>query len=325
MKTTARKPGGPLAGLLLWSALAAAVAVALAGLLADLHYVFDLGAQFAAPAFSLSLLFAFFALLLHRNRAMAGLLLAALALFLNLRPQWFPPEPQPKVVWGVKPAKVYFANVWARNERLADLAFSIAEADADVVAMVEVSPLHAEHMKLLLDRYPYQFKTNASPNGGARTLIASRFPLKATDRGFQDGLAVLEARVMAPDRPFRLVAVHLTRPWPFYDPHVQRRQTESLIRRVHRGDPETTVVVGDFNATGSGALLRDFRERAHLRMAPAIAGTWPSVAPAALRLGIDNAFAGEDLALINRRLGLPNGSDHRPIVFQVAPAEPRRR
>jgi endonuclease/exonuclease/phosphatase (EEP) superfamily protein YafD len=309
----------PILDFLLWCALTAVFAVAAACAFSDVHYAFDLVAQFAEPALALALIGAPLALIDRRQTAMISFLLGAAALSLALRPQMFPAEFPP--TGHAHPVRIYFSNIWAQNEHVQEAAQSIKASGAEVVALVEVSDAHEQAAPVLFAGYPYRVRTPSSRNfpGGPHTVIASRYPVLRTDIGVYDGLPALEALIGAPDGPFRLVVVHLTRPWPFRPPHEQRAQMDALAARVRAGDVDRTVVVGDFNATASGALLRDFAIKAGVRAAPARRGDWPAPLPGPFRLAIENAFVGRGLTVIDRRIGRPNGSDHRPIVFKVAP------
>jgi endonuclease/exonuclease/phosphatase (EEP) superfamily protein YafD len=311
----------PILDFLLWCALTAVFSVAAACAFADLNYAFDFVAQFAGPALALALVGAPLAIVDRRRTAMISFLLGAAALFLALRPQFFPPDAPPAP--DGRPARVYFANIWVKNDHLEQAARSVKASGADVVAMVEVSDMHERMAPLLFDGYPYRVRTPSARNfeGGPHVVVASKHPLLRTDRAVYDGLPALEVMVDAPDGPFRLVVVHLTRPWPFRPPSSQRRQLDALVARVRAGGSERTVVVGDFNATASGALLRDFASRTAMRPAPARVGDWPAPIPSVARIAIENAFVGRELTILNRRLGEPNGSDHRPLVFEVAPAQ----
>ena len=308
-----------LIGLFAWLALLGVAGGTLGSLFAPVHHLFDLVAMFAGPAFTSAVVGAGLAAALRRWRmagAFAGL---GLALLLTLSPQWFP-KATPAAV-GARPVTVYFANVWALNEDNAAIARSVQAVDADVVAMTEIADQHAAALPEILKAYPY--RTSTAParyfRGGPRTVIASRYPIEASDISLQDGLAVGEVVVQAPDGPFRLLAVHLTRPWPLDGRvHAQRDQTKRLARRIKAGEHERVLIVGDFNATASSAILRRFAREAGVTNAAAPTGTWFDPLPGVLRIAIDNAFVGPGLTVTQRRVGPDNGSDHRPIVVTVA-------
>jgi endonuclease/exonuclease/phosphatase (EEP) superfamily protein YafD len=59
--------------------------------------------------------------------------------------------------------------------------------------------------------------------------------------------------------------------------------------------------------------------------APGWPGTWPARAPAALGITIDQVYRSPDLALLGRRLGQKNGSDHRPVVTRLTLSDPQSR
>lgn len=310
-----KMPG--LMGVMLNSKLALVGLIAASGVwLSDMHPGFELSKQFAGPAFVLAVVGAVLAKAAGRARTLMAFLAAAALLLAPLGPQWLPAAPAAAA--GAAPVRIYFANLWVKNERLDDAARSIAEAEPDVIALVEVAETNARASRQLMEDYPYVI--GGRGGGPARNMIASRWPLDRVRNRSEDGLAVVEAQVRAPGRPFRLVVVHLTRPWPFTDARAQRSQIDRLVRRIQAGERERIVVVGDFNATLSGDLLQQFREDAALTPAPARLGTWPAMLPGVLRLGIDNVFVGERLTVVNKELGEPNGSDHRPLVFEVAPA-----
>lgn len=306
-------------GAPLWLGLFGVAGGTLGALLAPLHHLFDLVAMFAAPAFTSALAGAGLAAVFRRWRMAGAFLGLGLALLLTLSPQWLPKTAPPAA--GARPVTVYFANVWALNEDNAAIARSVQAVNADVVAMTEIADQHAAALPEILKAYPY--RTSTAParyfRGGPRTVIASRYPIAASDISLQDGLAVGEVVIEGPDGPFRLMAVHLTRPWPL-DGRVraQRDQTRRLARRIKAGEHERVLIVGDFNATASSAILRRFSREAGVTNAPAITGTWFDPLPGVLRIAIDNAFVGPGLTVTRRRVGPENGSDHRPIVVTVA-------
>lgn len=305
--------------LAVFAALVGAALIAGGSLLADRAPLFALLEQFAAPALALAALLVVPAFV--TGRRWASLLFVAIGgvLALTLQPQWFP-EKTPAAP-GAKPVRVYFANVWAKNDRMSLLKASIAEADADVVALVEVTEDHQRLLPVLLEDYPYLIsgKPGRRHAGAPRVLVASRYPVRVLGRERSDGLSALEATVRGPE-PFRLIVLHVTRPWPFDRPGAQANQLERVKTRLFNGAPERTLLVGDFNATPSATVLERFAEQTSMRPAPALIGTWPSVLPGPLRIGIDNAFVGRGLTVTSRRVGAPNGSDHRPVVLEVASA-----
>lgn len=322
-----RSPPRPILDGLLALGLLGVGAGAICAWLAPLHHLFDLGAMFAGPAFTSAVIGLGLAAVFRRWRLIAGFAAVGVALFVALLPQWFPARAP--AMAGARPVTVYFANVWARNQDNAAIARSVQAVDADVVAMTEIADRHVPALPQILKAYPY--RTSTAParyfEGGPRTVIASRYRITASPVVVRDGLAAGEVIVRAPGGDIRLLAVHLTRPWPL-DGRVraQRDQTRRLAARIKAGEHDRILIVGDFNATASSAILKRFAREGGVTPAPALTGTWFHPLPGPLRIAIDNAFTGPGLTVLSRKVGPENGSDHLPIVVTVASANenPRR-
>ena len=118
-------------------------------------------------------------------------------------------------------------------------------------------------------------------------------------------------------------------------PSLARTPTESAgPRGRHRSTPElaaladrigrtsgSQLVIGDLNRTDGSPFFHDFLQISGLRDSRLGFGrqaSWPVWSP--YRISIDHAFATSDLAIIDRRLGPDIGSDHFPLIIDVAPA-----
>ena len=308
----------PFLSVLLGVKLLGAGIVALAGATAKDLPSFDTVGQFAGPALAVTIVGVVLALI--GARRVTALLLLGVAgwLAFELAPQWSLPEDPPAV--GARPMRVYFDDIWTQNHHGEEIRRSIDTADADVVALVQVSDLNAPFVRQALTGYRYHLESATAHNAGGsrRIMLAARFPLRSLP-GPDDGLSrqsVFEAEVGAAN-PIRLVIVHLERPWPYRG---QDKMLQHLASRLSGGRAARAVVVGDFNATLSSVALRRFASETGLTPLPVVFGDWPSIAPAPLRLGIENVMTGPALTAFDRQLAPANGSDHQPIVFELAPA-----
>jgi endonuclease/exonuclease/phosphatase (EEP) superfamily protein YafD len=299
-------------------AVGAPLAVALAGLSGVGHRWIDILAQFTAPAVVATALLASGFMILRRGRwaAAAGAVLALLVT--AVWPQWFPVRGTAEA--GASPVRLYSANLWARNTDVDAITASVQAADADIVVLIELGDAPAGRLDEVLAGYPHRVATPRidRPSGPARSVIASRYPLVAI-RDRPDGLHAVGATVRSPLGRLNVIGVHLTRPWPFREQWGQIEQTMALaaIREDLSGP---VVVVGDFNSVSSARIGRQVRREAGLIPAPGFPGTWPSALPSAIGVTIDQVYRSPDLALVSRKLGRPNGSDHRPVVTGITRA-----
>ncbi len=282
----------------------------------------DLFSQFGAPVLSLCALALLVALVLRRWKPAAGLFIVAAALLLALRGQWFPSHAPADA--QTPPTRIYFANIWDENRDIARAARSVADAHPDVAAMVEFADQHRAAQAVLFPALPYRTLSPGNPiyKGQPGAVIASRWPVTPLISGVTWNFNILAARIERPGAPFRLIVVHLTRPWPFRRPQSQAAQIGRLEAALETpSDGVPTVVVGDFNATASGERLQSLMSRERLSAAPAVIGDWPAPLPGPFRIAIENAFAGPGATILSRRMGEATGSDHRPIVLEVAPSK----
>ncbi len=305
------------------SLMAAPAAVALSALSHIGHRWTDLLAQFPAPALAATLILTLlYAILRLRPAVITGLAVTAL-LTLAVWPQWFPRG-------GALPRKgaptltLYSANLWAWNTDVEAIARSIAESDADIVVLVELGDAPSAQLDRVLAGHPHRV-LNARvdrPSGAARAAIASRYPLAAiADR--PDDLVSVAAVAQTPLGPVNIVGAHLTRPWPFQYQWGQINQA-TVLAAIRHGMTGPVIAAGDFNSVSSARIGRQIQAEAGLIPAPAWPGTWPSAAPSAVGMTIDQVWRSPDLALLDRKLGRKNGSDHRPVItkFTLAAKAP---
>ena len=306
--------------LLAVGVLGAPLAVAVSALSGIGHRWPDILAQFTAPAlFATGAVLMLLLLLRLWPAAIVGVLTLAL-LAVAVWPQWMPDR-------GTATANgptlsLYSANVLWENNDVSAIAASVRDADADVVILIELGNGAAGRIEEILEAYPHRVGSPAIGRGGkpARSMIASRYPLsEIADR--PDGLHAVGAVVQTPLGPVNILGVHLTRPWPFRYQWAQIGQTLAL-GEVRRDLIGPVIVAGDFNAVSSARIGRQVQAEIALIPAPGFPGTWPTRVPAFAGITIDQVYRSADLALLERRLGLPNESDHRPVVTRFGLGQP---
>lgn len=309
----------PLAGAVLLVALAAPAAIAVAGLSGVGHRWIDILAQFTGPALVAAVIGLLVAAVLRYRAliAVAGLVLGLVVL--AGWPQWAPARG--KAADGSPTLTVYSANLHAGNDDIDAITASIAASDADIVMLVEFGYGPSRAIDRILAGYPHRVSNGwlERPNGIVNSVIASRRPLVQTERSLPY-LSFVGAVAETSLGPITLGAAHFTRPWPYQIQWEQIRQAEGLSAWARSVDGPV-IAAGDFNSVSSARIGRMIRKDAGLIPAPGWPGTWPMDLPAFAAVTIDQVYRSPDLALMDRRLGLPTGSDHRPVITRFARAE----
>jgi len=273
----------------------------------------DILAQFTAPVLVATLIAVIFAALLRLKATAVTGLVALLALTIAVWPQWFPSAPTPQK--DAPTITVYSANLWAKNTDVTAMALSIAEADADIILLVELGDVPADKLDVLLPDHPYRL-VSAPSNltvAPARAMVASKWPIKRVPDARRQHLSAMTASVQTPLGEVGVMAAHLTRPWPYQFQWGQIMQASEMADiRPYMG--RKAIIAGDFNSVSSARIGRQVKDTMGLVPAPAPFGTWPTKLPAVFGITIDQVWYSPELALVDRKLGQDNGSDHRPVI-----------
>jgi endonuclease/exonuclease/phosphatase (EEP) superfamily protein YafD len=296
----------------------AALVHPLATLAARWDWRADLLTHFQEPALIVSLL-AVAALARHHRRAAAAL--AALALLQLVAvlgcdgANPVPPDPH-------SPARlrVLMANVLSSNAEYGRLARLIRAERPDVVGLVEVTDEWVAGLADVRREFPYRVE---DANIGGGLVLWFRGPPRAADPPLwplPGGNPVLHAVLDFAGRPRHIWLVHPPNPLSTEGRGRGPAELAALagpIRRVGGSQ----LVVGDLNRTDGSPLFADFLRATGLRDSRRGFGrqpSWPVGSP--YQIAIDHALLTGDLAVVSRRLGPDIGSDHRPLVLDIAPA-----
>ncbi|MFN4041945.1 MAG: endonuclease/exonuclease/phosphatase family protein [Brevundimonas sp.] len=298
-----------------FAAAAGLAMIAAAALSGVGHRWIDILAQFTAPALIGALLLMAAGLILRLWRPALAAGAAAVLLAVAVWPQWAPDRSP-----GEGPAlRLYTANLYGRNEDVAAMRRSILDADADVLVLIELGDAPNAQLDTLLDGWPHRAVSGRriGAGGAVRSVIASRQPLQARRLTLHE-VETTAAAVQTDFGAIEVIAVHLTRPWPFQFQWGQIIQVMELgeYRKTLTG---TVIAAGDFNSVSTARIGRQMRDELGLTAAPGFPGTWPAKAPGPLRINIDQVYRSPDLVVTERRLGLPTGSDHRPVITVLRP------
>jgi endonuclease/exonuclease/phosphatase (EEP) superfamily protein YafD len=214
--------------------------------------------------------------------------------------------------------RLLIANVEVGNRRFSAVERLIQRTEPDVVGVIELTPAMAERLRHSLPQYRMR---RLAPRDDAYGIgVFSRLPLLAAriERFPSDGgPPTVVARVRAAGEPVTVVVTHVHTP---FAGSIHVRQLQALASARPRlggrlaicGDFNTVPWAGPFRRLAGDARLTDLYGDA------AWSGySWPTW-NALLRVPLDNCLVSDGLAVTGHRHGADFGSDHFPLVVDVA-------
>lgn len=239
-----------------------------------------------------------------------------------LAPELAARTPTPAIASDIRAVRLFNANVYAGNDQAGGIAEEIMASRPDVVFLQEATPVIVETIDAAgaLAELPYRIAVpRTDPFAG---LVAARWPLLDQDVVELDGRPVLiRATVETEGGPLRLYAVHVVAPFG----GARQEWTGEMRHITHavRAERLPVLMAGDFNATWSHRAFRRLLD-AGLTDAAAAGGrpfqmTWPRnrrLVPPFAR--VDHVLTTPDLAVIALHPGEGGGSDHTPLIADIA-------
>lgn len=218
-------------------------------------------------------------------------------------------------------------NVLTQNTQHDRIVEFLKQADADVIAVLELSSSLEERMiRELGDSYTFRL-TEPQDHGNFGIGLFSRFPLRESRLFHLSAPPVpsIEAVIEWKRLNVRLIATH---PVPPVNARYFRARTLHLSLLAERiqiwrnGEPEVPVIVaGDLNLTPWSPLFQDFLALSGLRDAARGRGltpTWYRWPLFPFGLVLDHGLSTPDLVCTMRTVHSDVGSDHRPVTFHFA-------
>lgn len=235
------------------------------------------------------------------------------------------------------PLRVVEINLWRLNGDPAATRAVLHDLRPDVLLLSEPTLNAWSLYKSLRSQYP--FHSDCFRQDGCELAILSRLPVvsggvwwPAADNPTGRRAAAAFARIATPDGgEATVVATRVT--WPF-PPRAQARQSAELAGFLHRFDPASTIVGGDFNtAPWSQEMRRQDAAFLPLRRLTRALFTYPArfswdvgpwlrtPAPFPL-LPIDHVYAGPAWSAVEVRRGPRTGSDYYPVLVVLRREQP---
>ena len=222
---------------------------------------------------------------------------------------------------GEAAVRVVFSNLSIRNDDTGKLVAWLKVSDPDVVVATEVSPHHVAQLAGAMVEFPFRaLEPREHPFG---MVVYSRYPISGEAVTELTGGApparvpiMVSVDVGTPAGMLHVAGFHL---FPPLTPQrlAWRNEQLAIAGEVLAEVDAPKLVVGDFNATPWSAGLRAFQSENDLTGFNARA-TWP-VWLGFAGIPIDHAFVSRDLSILKIETGPDIGTDHRPVLIDVAP------
>ncbi len=254
----------------------------------------------------------------RREAALLAVAVVAMQIWF-LAPDFAPAAAKPDGAEEAPQIRLVTANVYGPNTHMEAMLQELMAYEPDILLLQEFSfpaLLLAERMGLH-DELPYRAGAIGGPSRG--NYVFSRFPLEQVEMHGEPPMIVMtvdidgvEVRVFAIHPPPAIFRVDLAR-W--------NRDFEGLVELV-TAEEGKLIVAGDFNATQHSRWHRELTSGrltdAHRQCGRGTATTWPDEGFRLPPIRIDHVLLSDGLHCMGLREGKGPGSDHRPVVADIA-------
>jgi len=214
--------------------------------------------------------------------------------------------------------RVVVANVEVGNRDFAAVERLVAETKPDLLGIVELTPGMTRHLRRALPEYKVHV---LSPRDDAYGIgVLSRVPLQSARvvrLPRADGPPTIVVRAPIGGTSMTVVVTHVHTP---FAGSIHVRQLQALAE-ARSGWGERVAVCGDFNTPPWSGPVREFVSETGLHDLYADRAwrgySWPTW-NWALRVPLDNCFAGRDVVVRSHHDGPDVGSDHFPLVVDLS-------
>lgn len=217
--------------------------------------------------------------------------------------------------------RVMTANLLAPNRHTDVTVREILETRPDVLVVEELTPewLDALAAGGVTDALPFGYILPRDDCFGIG--ILSRRPLTSREAIDLDGVPLLRATLDVDGRAVTVLAAHTLPPRTRDYARVWDHQMQTLSELVER-ERGAVVLLGDLNATAQARnyerLVSGRLRGAHEDRGRGLATTWPNGVFPLPPIRLDHVLVSRELAVRDVRELAPNGSDHVPVVADLA-------
>lgn len=247
--------------------------------------------------------------------AVSASLIAAQVLL--VLPTWWPGEPAAPV--GPWRLRIIDANVRNNNLELGGIAREIEADRPDVVTLQELSDENVRSLLRTGAVADYRWHVIHLSSGSTGFGVWSDVPLADPTVWYADSHAEFSAMLRPPAGPsISLLAIHTFAPRGSGEPTIWSRELQEIAARA-AADAKPLIVVGDLKQFQ--ALLDQHLHDAAVELGQGWRMTWTRnvrFIPPFLRP--DHLLYSDGLTATSYRLGQGSGSDHKPLLVELAGA-----
>lgn len=294
------------------------ILVSIVSFMGALHWSFDLPAHFRPQLMVGGVLIAWLAFLLKLHRR--AMMCAILAVFhaIPLVPYLFPQADA-----GTASMRIMGSNLRYVHVDVQKFQAEVKKENPDIILLTELPPDLSALLSSLEISHP--FRAEYPRKTLFDVLLLSRWPVKEfhVERASDSALPVLSATVCKDDAScIHVIGMHVVHALSPQETAQQAPQLDTAVKLVKPGQP--TVLMGDFNLTPWSAAFQNILKRTALRDSATsrlLEATWP-VGALWGGLIIDHVLISSELGIVASRVGEDIGSDHFPVIADLALRKP---
>lgn len=239
-------------------------------------------------------------------------------------PAWqaFAPAPNPE---GIEKAKLTILqfNVLYTNDKFVDSIPWIIKQNADVVILQEINKTRAKEFGELKKHYAWsRVKLNENREAFGMAIFSNKPVTKFDYVDIGDGWNHYSlTKLSIANIKLNLYELHNPPPVSEYF-FEQRNIAMALLADVMAKDTTPhRLLIGDMNSTIYSPYFQNILSKAELHHAQQnynIEGTWPTVFPMPLRIGIDQMLVSKQIKIEKRVVAPAQSSDHLPVITTLS-------
>ncbi|MGC9527187.1 MAG: endonuclease/exonuclease/phosphatase family protein [Limnospira sp.] len=293
--------------------------ISLAGYLGSFHLLFELTSHFRVQ-YAIAALIPLIYFTLRRQPRWIAISLICLGInLMEIVPWYFPQQSFDSV--SSNTLRVAVSNVNAKNRNFDAVISWVREENPDILAIVEANQAWQDGLQPIRDRFPFLMFETSQDRPGIGIALYSKLPLNNASVQFigNEKRPTIVAKLTQNNREFWAIATHPTPPISKWLVSVRNRQLEAIAKFIPTLS-EPVILLGDLNITMWSPIYKNTLGKTRLRNSRrgfGILPTWPTRNPY-LHIPIDHCLVSPEIQVLQMRRGLNVGSDHLPIVMDLA-------